>query len=550
MSSSPPPTTSSPSAPAVAEVPAITSSSVPDLAEVRAWLEAMIKALKFVERVVAILALIGRMRDINLDLVKQVAHFRRARPRSETLRRIEGQGVFAFMGEGARTKKPKKPATSRKGIHPGRSALPAHLPRVEVLNLVPPEKRICPVCGCEMTTVGHEVCEILEVEPARIYVVQRKDERVACPHDDSIVSALTPPQIVERGKLGDTLIVEGIADKYIEHQPTERQARRFFRAGVDLTPQTLGRSMAVGIDRLSPLARLICDETRASALLATDATGLPVLDHDHPLGIRNGTIWCWVGDTKWVTFFYSAVGDSKSVKDFLGDNLCRTVQCDGTSTLSFLERAGGKRPGCWAHGRRRFVACARAGDALALVPLRMLRRVFAVERLSGMLGETAEERLGRRREYSAPVIAELRAWLDENVGLIPPKTPLGNAIGYLLRQWNRLVLCFADGRLELTNNRVERELRALVLGRKNWLFAYGDLGGARAATILTILGTCIAHRINPRAYLHVVTKLIVNGFPNARLRELLPDRILDLHPELRLPVHAARPPPTLPASSS
>jgi transposase len=90
----------------------------------------------------------------------------------------------------------------------------------------------------------------------------------------------------------------------------------------------------------------------------------------------------------------------------------------------------------------------------------------------------------------------------------------------------------------------------LVLGRKNWLFAYGDLGGERTATILTIVGTCIAHRINPRAYLHVVTKLIVNGWPSARLRELLPDRIGELHPELRLPVRAARPPPSLPEPSS
>jgi transposase len=548
MSSPPPPASPTPTAAPVAEVRAITSSSVPDLTEVRTWLETMIKALKFVELVVAILALIGRMRDINLDLVKQIAHARRARPRSETLRRLEGQGVFAFMGTGARPK-PKKLSKSRKGIHPGRAALPAHLPRVEVLNPVPPAMRICPVCGSQMTTVGHETCEILDVEPARIYVLRRKDERVACPHDDAIVSAPTPPQIVERGKLGDTLIVEGTADKYLEHQPVERQARRFFRAGVDLAPQTLGRSIAAHIDLLSPLAHAIRIETRASALLATDATGLPVLDQDHPLGLRNGTMWCWVGDARWVTFFYSAVGDAKSVKDFLGENLCRNVQCDGTSVLSFLERAGGKRPGCWAHGRRRFVACARAGDALALVPLRMLRRVFAVERLSGLLGETADERLRRRQESSVPVIAELRAWLDENVGLIPPKTPLGNAIGYLLRQWNRLVLCFADGRLELTNNRVERELRTLVLGRKNWLFAYGDLGGERTAIILTLLGTCIAHRINPRPYLHVVTKLLVNGFPNARLRELLPDRIGELHPELRLPARAARPPP-LPAPPS
>lgn len=509
----------------------------------------MIRALRFVELVSAIIYLITRMRDINSELMKQIVHLRNARPRSETMRRLEAQRSLPFMLDGPKPSKPKKPPQSRKGRHPGRAALPAHLPRVQVLNHVPPEERICPQCGRVMTTVGHEVCSLLEVQPARLYVIERKDERVACPYDDTIVSAKTPPQIVERGKLGDTLIVEALADKYVEHQPTERQSRRFERAGVDVPPNTLGRSMAAAIDLLVPIARLTHDNTRASALLATDASGLPVLDQNHPLGIRNGTMWCWVGDHKWVSFFYAAIGDSQSVKDFLGKDLRRTVQCDGTSITSFLERAGGKRPGCWSHGRRRFIACARSGDDLALAPLRKIRRLFAVERLSALLGETAEQRLLRRRQYSTPALAELRAWIDEQRAIIPPKTPLGKAIGYLHRQWQRLVLFLTDGRIELTNNRVERELRSLVLGRKNWLFAYGDLGGARAATILTIVGTCIAQRINPRAYLHVVTKLIVNGWPQARLRELLPDRITELHPELRLPARSPRPPPALPAPS-
>ena len=180
----------------------------------------------------------------------------------------------------------------------------------------------------------------------------------------------------------------------------------------------------------------------------------------------------------------------------------------------------------------------------------MIRRLFAVERLSAIHGETADERLLRRREHSTPALADLHTWLVDQRGKIPPKTPLGKAIGYLLRQWPRLVLFMTDGHIELTNNRVERELRSLVLGRKNWLFAYGDLGGERTATILTVVGTCIAHQINPRAYLHVVTKLIVNGWPQARLRELLPDRILDLHPELRLPARTASLPPAAPPAAS
>jgi transposase len=534
--------------------PTITSPFAPDLTEVRAWMEKMIKALAFATLVTAIVALIRRMQDINFELTKKLSDLRRARPHSEKLRRLERQHQFAFMAETPAKPPAPKPETerklkkSRKGTHPGRAAAPAHLPRVAVINAVPPADRICARCGREMKTLGHETCEIIEIQPARIYVIERKDERVACPYDDTIVSAKAPPQIVERGKLGDTLVVEAVADKFVEHLPIERQARRFERAGVPIAAQTLGRAMGASIDLLASLARLIHAQTKASPLLATDATGLPVLDQDHPLGIRNGTMWCWVGGKRWVSFFYAKNGDAQSVKDFLGPDLCRTVQCDGTSVINFLERAGGKRPGCWAHGRRRFAACVRSGDALALVPLRILRRLFAVERLSAILGESADARLARRKKDSAPVLVELRAWMEEQRKVIPPKTPLGKAIHYLFRQWNRLGLFMTDGRIELTNNRVERELRSLVLGRKNWLFAYGDLGGARTATILTIVGTCIAHRINPRAYLHAVTKLIVNGWPNARLRELLPDRIGAQHPELQL-ASGARPPPTLRAAA-
>jgi transposase len=110
-------------------------------------------------------------------------------------------------------------------------------------------------------------------------------------------------------------------------------------------------------------------------------------------------------------------------------------------------------------------------------------------------------------------------------------------------------LFLEDGRLEITNNRVERELRSLVLGRKNWLFVWQDIGGARAASILTILGTCIAHRINPRAYLHAVAKMLLDGWPQDRLRELLPDRIARLRPELRLLARASPAPPQLPSPS-
>jgi transposase len=522
----------------------ITSPYTPDLGEVRTWLENMIASMKLVELVVAIVALITRMRDINAELLKQLATLRRRRPRSETLKRLERQLALTFDGVASSpTAKPDntpKDCKSRQGRHPGRAPLPAHLPRVPVDNPVPPPMRICPICGSQMTTVGHSTCEYLDVIPARFVVVQRIDETVACPHDNTIVSAPVPPQIVERGKLGTTLIVEAMADKFIEHMPIERQSTRLAWSGVPVAPQTLGHSVLCAIDLLAPVARMIHEQTRGPGMLGMDSTGIPILDRMAQEGIRTGAITCWT-NASWVSFVYSPSADSGSVKNFLrNDNFKRAVQCDGTSITSFIERAGGTRPGCWSHARSKLVYAARGGDRLAVDGLHIIAELFAIERASKLAGDNAEQRKARRLEHSAPVLERVRAWVDEQRAVIPPKTPLGQALGYLHRQWARLILLLDDGHIELTNNRRERELRRLVLGRKNWLFTWGDVGGERTAHILTILATCIAHDVEPRAYLHLVVKLILEGWPNGKLRDLLPDRIVREHPDLAL--HVGEPP--------
>jgi hypothetical protein len=176
-----------------------------------------------------------------------------------------------------------------------------------------------------------------------------------------------------------------------------------------------------------------------------------VLDPDTVDGIRTGAMWCWT-NARWVSFFYSPSANSDSVRRFLGEDLARTVQCDGTNTTSFLERAGGKRPGCWSHGRRRLVDAARGGDQIALEGLHKIAPLFAIERASKLAGDTADERRQRRQRDTKPTLDDLRSWIDDKRAIIPPKTPLGRALGYLHRQWTRLLLFLDDGNLDATNN--------------------------------------------------------------------------------------------------
>ncbi len=529
------------------QVEPITCKYQPDVESVRAWLHKMLAEGRFVALVMSVVALIARLRDLNTELMKRVAHLKRKRPPSETLRRVEAQLAFTFIEQGVPgpsededgdgSEQPPR-RRRRRGKHPGRQALPEHLPRVEVPNPVPDALRRCPHCNKPMVLLGHERCETLEVKPAEFFVNVRVDETLCCHAHDLIVSAPPPPRIVPRGKLGDGLITEALADKYLLSLPIERQCTNWMRLGIKLSPQTVGRSVAAAIDLLAPVAALIGEQMRASDIVSTDATSIRLLDPEAPEGRRFGTIWCAIGDGRWVSFGYWPDASADGAKDLLGTAAMtgRTIQCDGTSTTNFIEHGGGRRPGCWAHGRRRLVEAGRSGDAFALAGLRIIAKLFVVEKIARHLDETPDERRQRRQQHSSRILDELRSWVDESRSVIAPKSPLGRALGYLHRQWGRLTHFLEDGRVELTNNHVERAIRPLVLGMKNWLFAWEDSGGERTAIILTVLGTCIAQRINPRAYLHKALGLLVNEVDAI---EVLPSRLAEAHPELRMPVRGS-----------
>ena len=158
--------------------------------------------------------------------------------------------------------------------------------------------------------------------------------------------------------------------------------------------------------------------------------------------------------------------------------------------------------------------------------------LFEVERASKEAGENAEQRKARRLVESQPIVEAIRVWVDEQLAIAPPKTSFGRALGYIKRQWRRLIRFLGDGNIPLTNNRRERELRKLVLGRRNWLFVWKAIGGERTASILTILATCVSHDLNPRPYLHAVTEGLLRGEP---VETLLPDRLGRTNPDLLVP---------------
>ena len=509
--------------------PVVTSAVDPDLAVVRAFILEMIAKGAIAALVTAILALLVRMRDLNTELMRKLASKSKKRPPSETMRRLQRELPLLWappandVGPVLPKKEKKKRGPKTRAPH-GRPVLPSHLPRVPNVILVPANQRTCPHCHVELKRVRLKVtAEKLEVQPSRFIVSQTQVETCSCPKcHEHIISAPTPDEVVDRGLLGNELLVQALVDHYQDAVPWERMERNAKQEGVPLAANTLASSVGALLDLFDPVVKHVREACLSSRFTALDATRMPVLDSEHPLGIRSSALWLIEGDHRYACFLYAPSAHAEHLRTFLEGHSLGSVMCDGSSTNNCVEEdAGGQRGGCNAHGRRGLVEALRLGDARAIVGLELYARLFHIEAESKRLGENLEQRLARRRCESTPVVAELRTWVEERRADVEPKSPLGRAVNYLHRQWPRLTAFLHDPRMELTNNEVESDLRTWVVDRKVWLFVGHEQNARRTADALTLLTTCKKMGINPRTYLRDALAKLLAGEKN--LAAILPE---------------------------
>jgi transposase len=516
-------------APARNDADPITSAVAPDLGAVQQFIEDMLARGAVAALVTAILALLTKMRDLNAELVRKLASQSRKRPPNEALRRLQLELPLLttpVANDGAPTPPPAKLPPKKRGVKRrhahGRPKLPAHLARVPETHLVPEAERTCPTCQVALERVDFKVTEKLDVRPAEFIVRQIRRETCGCPECHRVLrTAPRSDEVVDRGLLGDELLVQTMVDHYDNAVPFERIAASARQQGVPLSANTLASSVGRLVDLFDPVTRHIREAALSSDYTALDATRLPVLDADHPLGIRSGTLWLVEGAHRYAAFFYAPTGHDDHLEKLLVGRTLKSVMCDGSATNNAVERAGGQRGGCNAHGRRKLVEALRGGDARAAEGVLFYAEIFHVDAESKRLGETIEQRFARRQRDAVPLVAKLRAWVDQRRQDVEPKSPLGQAIGYLHRQWKRLTVFLRDPTMELTNNEVERDLRRWVLDRKTWLFVGHDPSARRAADALTLLTTCRKIGIEPRRYLRETLAKILAGEKD--LAVLLPE---------------------------
>jgi transposase len=410
---------------------------------------------------------------------------------------------------------------------PARRPLPEHLPRERVIYPVP---ATCPCCGGGvLRKIGEDVTETLELIPRQWKVIQHVREKFSCRACESITQPPAPSHPIARGRAGPMLLAHILFAKYGLHLPLNRQSTAYGHEGIDLDVSTLADWVGAAAATLMPLVEVIRAHVFAAERIHADDTTVPVLAKGKT---RTGRLWTYVRDDQpfagpdppAAAFFYSRDRTGEHPERHL-EGYAGLMQADAYAGFNRLYAAS-RQPGpivevaCWAHARRKFFDLARLNKApIAIEAVERIDALFAIEReISGL---AVQERLAARNERIRPLVDALHAWLRGRRAKVSGKSDTGKAIDYSLKRWAALTRFLDDGRLCMSNNAAERELRAVAVGRKNWTFAGSDEGGRRAAAIYTLIQTAKLNDVDPQAWLAGVLARLPDH-PAKRIAELLP----------------------------
>jgi transposase len=419
----------------------------------------------------------------------------------------------------------KAPSTPRTRRHANRGALPAHLPRIH--HTIAPQDTNCPCCRGPMHVIGEETAERLDVIPAQYRVIVTHRPKLACRACEKIVEVPAPERLIKSGLPTEAMVASVLVAKYGWHLPLYRQSQMLSVQGIELDRSTLAFWVGYGAAELMPVYEWLKQSLLRSQKLAVDETPVPVLDPGRGK-TRTGWFWSMARDDRpWggkdppaVVYTYAPGRGGEHLETLLA-TYRGIVQCDGYAPYKKLPKDRIAIAFCWAHLRRDFFEIAERGDApIATEAVVRIARLYEVEK--DIRGKSADERKTVRKAKSAPLVAALRTWLEQQLTRVSGKSETAKVIRYAFNHWDGLVGFLDDGRIELDTNIVERSMRPQALTRKNALFAGSDGGAESWALLASLIETCKLNGIDPQTWLADVLSRLVNLWPNDRLDELMP----------------------------
>jgi transposase len=420
---------------------------------------------------------------------------------------------------------PAEPAAEIDVLKPARRPLPDHLPREVVAH---PTACACPRCGGALRRLGEDVTEVLDYRPASFRVIRHVRVKFTCRVCETITQAPAPSLPIRRGRATPALLAHVLVSKFCDHLPLYRQSEIYSRAGVGLERSTLADWVGQVSTLLRPLIDALERHVMAGDHLYADDTTVPVLSPGTGK-TKTGRLWAYLRDERphagtvppAVRYRYSPDRRAEHPRSHLA-SFRGMLQADGYSGFDGLYANGDiSEAACWAHVRRHFydIHVAARQSPLAREALERIGELYAVE--ARLTGKPPDMRRNLRQAEAKPLLERMHAWFTTTLRRISGRSDIAGAVRYALSRWQALTRYIDDGTLAIDNNPVERAIRPLVLGRKNWLFAGSDAGGERAAALYSLIETAKLNGLDPEAYLRTVLDRIADH-PVNRVSELLP----------------------------
>jgi len=389
----------------------------------------------------------------------------------------------------------KKPSA-----HKGRKKLPSHLPVEEII--IEPD-----VDTSDMKKIGEEVTETLDYTPAslkiiRIRRIKYKKECQDTDEDQQIIIAPLPPRPIKKCIAESSLLSHILVRKFIDHLPFYRQIQAFKRDfNWEPSKSTVNDWFIAVCTLLQPLYQQLEKEILNSSYIQADESPIKVQDKNKSGKTHQGYMWVIHEPVKKVIVFSYYKSRShhaikKQLQEYEG-----WIQCDGYGAYDKLAKGNQniQLAGCWVHARRKYYEAKNSDASRAKHALDIFTKVYHHE--AECRSYDSNQRKSYRDEHIVPLIEELYDWIDKESITVLPKSPIGKAMNYTLKQKAKLMACFQDGILELDNNLIENKIRPLALGRKNYLFAGSHTAGQRIAMMYSFFATCKANDVNPQRWL-------------------------------------------------
>ena len=494
--------------------------------------------------------------ELEQRLVEQdAAHTARAAELEAEVRRLE-RDLF-----GSKTEKIKVPPVARDLGKPApseeelarrreqiaqkrreRALARSSLPSEEITYSVPEDSKHCPKCnGTRFGALGSETSTTYEYVPGRFVRRVHRREKLACTCGECILVAPTPAKLVAGGQYGFGFAAFLVVEKCADSIPIHRIERRFERLGIPMSRASMNDVLHAAAERAAPLVARLRARIAALSLVLADETSMRLQDRQ-----KRGFVWVFHGRDEsnggeLVLYVFATDRSGETPAQILGGTQGILVVDGYTGYNIVTDPAGRARGGCWCHLRRKLFEARRASGDDADEGIAKVRPLFRLEHEATALDIVGTpDHLEMRKERSKPIVDEFFAWATAVRRRVLPKSPLGEALGYAMNQRERLELFLTDARIPIHNNASERRLRVVALGRKNYLFVGHPRAGRNIAGLYSLVGSCIANRVEPTEYLTDVLPRIADAKTDDELDALLPDRWTPSPSAIREPV--AEPP--------